>query len=177
MCVGNVHRTTPKGNPFEPAAQLLAVMPPQSAPCLPDACAPLMRAADSPLCAIYPTTVRLDPNDQRHRWQWVALLPFIDEGLLLTSLATVKPEFTEEENHFTAASVTSVFFKGDRKLPAQFEFIEQPDDVDKGSSTSMLHFVVPSLQRPHQCRPVQRALEGKKRARNIYKWYLRFAFC
>lgn len=38
----------------------------------------------------YPETFKEDPNGHMHRWQWIALLPFIDQERLLKAIASVE---------------------------------------------------------------------------------------
>ncbi|EGB12350.1 hypothetical protein AURANDRAFT_17211, partial [Aureococcus anophagefferens] len=71
------------GEPFKPLAQLLAVIPPGSAHCLPEACR-LVMGLDRGLELMFPTKIKMDPNGRKHQWEWVALLPFLDERKLTT---------------------------------------------------------------------------------------------
>jgi len=61
-----------------------------SAHALPEACRWLMTADESPIKDFYPSDFKLDPNGKRLKWQWIALLPFIDEKRLLEALASVQ---------------------------------------------------------------------------------------
>eukprot|EP00953_Heterococcus_sp_UTEX-ZZ885_P018807 10507-Heterococcus_DN1.PRE.2 len=65
--------------PFRPIEQLMAVLPPASAPALPPPCRQLMLEKQSPILDFYPEEVPCDPNGKPMPWLWVVLLPFIDE--------------------------------------------------------------------------------------------------
>jgi 5'-3' exoribonuclease 2 len=80
-----------EGEPLAPLEQLMGVFPAASAHCLPAACRALMSEPSSPIADFYPPKFRLDPNGQRRKWQWVALLPFINEARLKAAVATVVP--------------------------------------------------------------------------------------
>ncbi|CDR95062.1 XRN 5'-3' exonuclease protein, putative [Babesia bigemina] len=71
------------GEPYTPFQQLLSVMPIRSAHCLPGELRHLMTDPESPIASFYPTQFREDPNGKRYKYQWVALLPFIEEARLL----------------------------------------------------------------------------------------------
>eukprot|EP01054_Gregarina_sp_Poly1_P000362 Gregarina_sp_Poly_1__361@NODE_1088_length_5132_cov_211_245410_g754_i0_p1_GENE_NODE_1088_length_5132_cov_211_245410_g754_i0NODE_1088_length_5132_cov_211_245410_g754_i0_p1_ORF_typecomplete_len521_score62_17XRN_M/PF17846_1/4_3e66HalX/PF08663_10/3e02HalX/PF08663_10/2_4_NODE_1088_length_5132_cov_211_245410_g754_i013742936 len=66
------------GVPFSPLEQLMANLPPRSACFLPPCLAKLMTDPASPLRDFYPKKFHEDPDGKRFRWQWVALVPFID---------------------------------------------------------------------------------------------------
>ena len=106
-----------RGEPFRPLAQLLAVIPPGSAHCLPPACRLAMDvevASPAEACVaaakraralvgpagledLFPTKIRMDPNDRKHQWEWVALLPFMDESQLQLVLDCVEHTFDGSE--------------------------------------------------------------------------------
>jgi len=103
--------------PFKPLAQLLAVIPSGSAHCLPPACRLVMdvpvdspssgavagakRAKDlvgpSGLEELFPTKINMDPNGRKHQWEWVALLPFMDERQLELVLDCMSDTFDASE--------------------------------------------------------------------------------
>jgi len=87
------------GVPFSPLTQLMAVLPPDSAHCLPAPFAALMRDGQSPISDFYPRSFELDPNGHPAtlRWLWVARLPFIDAGRLRAALNPLRAALTEEE--------------------------------------------------------------------------------
>lgn len=74
------------GTPFQPYAQLLAVLPPASAKALPEPIRPLLLDSRSEIIDFYPEHIKFDINGKRFAWQGVVLLPFIDEKRLLASL-------------------------------------------------------------------------------------------
>eukprot|EP01053_Blabericola_migrator_P004597 Blabericola_migrator_1__4596@NODE_243_length_10934_cov_182_833625_g205_i0_p1_GENE_NODE_243_length_10934_cov_182_833625_g205_i0NODE_243_length_10934_cov_182_833625_g205_i0_p1_ORF_typecomplete_len937_score166_50XRN_N/PF03159_18/1_3e95XRN_N/PF03159_18/18XRN_M/PF17846_1/3_4e92SPASM/PF13186_6/0_5zfCCHC_4/PF14392_6/0_76_NODE_243_length_10934_cov_182_833625_g205_i067789588 len=75
---GNSFAHVPLGQPLTPLEQLMANLPPRSANNLPPCLGQLMTSSDSPLRDFYPTKFHEDPDGKRFRWQWVALVPFID---------------------------------------------------------------------------------------------------
>ncbi|KAH7649827.1 Rat1 Kar1 Rat1 like 5 exonuclease [Cryptosporidium bovis] len=77
------------GKPFTQFEQLMSVLPPKSGRiCLPDEFYKLMIDSNNPINKYYPTKFKQDPNGNKQRWKWVALLPFIDQNILLN---TVRP--------------------------------------------------------------------------------------
>jgi hypothetical protein len=57
---------------------------------LPLAYQDLMTNAASPIIDYYPEDIKQDPNGKRFSWQWVVLLPFIDEKRLTDALNALK---------------------------------------------------------------------------------------
>jgi hypothetical protein len=83
--------------------QLMAVLPFDSAHCLPKVCQDLMSLEESPLRTqpdMYPNPadLKLDPNGQQRKWQWVVLLPWLDEKRLVDAFnELVVQELTASE--------------------------------------------------------------------------------
>ena len=77
------------GAPFPPLAQLLSVLPPQSAALVPPAYRELMLSPTSPVFDAYPADFALDLNGKRAEWEAIALLPFIDEQRLLAAVRAI----------------------------------------------------------------------------------------
>ena len=69
--------------PFPPLAQLLSVLPPQSASLLPPPLGELMTEPSSPLAPFYPNDFDSDPNGKRQPWEAIVKIPFIDGDQLL----------------------------------------------------------------------------------------------
>lgn len=69
--------------PFPPLAQLLSVLPPQSAALLPQVLGELMTEPSSPLAPYYPGDFESDPNGKRQPWEAVVKIPFINGEQLL----------------------------------------------------------------------------------------------
>lgn len=87
-----------KGKPFQPYEQLMGVMPASSGVnVLPAAFHPLMTDEDSDIKHFYPEEFDLDLNGKKFAWQGIALLPFIDEKLLLDAMAKKYPLLTADE--------------------------------------------------------------------------------
>ena len=85
--------------PFTPLEQLMAVLPPGSAWCLPKPFAHLMTAKESPLLEYYPLTFKQDYEGLHPLalYKAVAQLPFIDGPELLSTLSTVRDQLTPAE--------------------------------------------------------------------------------
>jgi Xrn1 helical domain len=64
---------------------------------LPPAFQDLMDNPASPIIDFYPVDIKQDPNGKRFPWQWVVLLPFIDEKRLTAAVESVKHTLTAEE--------------------------------------------------------------------------------
>lgn len=70
------------GRPFSPFEQLLAVLPPYSAPALPEPLARLMLEEDSPIADFYPSSFYTDLKGKAFAWLGEVILPFVvDERL------------------------------------------------------------------------------------------------
>lgn len=78
-----------RGEPFPSLAQLLSVLPPQSAPLLPQPLAELMWHSSSPLVKYYPNDFTTDPNGKREPWEAVVQIPFIDADVLLDTVQQI----------------------------------------------------------------------------------------
>lgn len=89
-----------KGTPFPSLAQLLSVLPPQSAGLLPKVLSKLMLDPVSPLYRYYPSDFVTDPNGKRQSWEAVIDLPFLDADLLLE---TVERTLAENKNALSNA--------------------------------------------------------------------------
>jgi 5'-3' exoribonuclease 2 len=85
------------GRPFRPLDQLMAVLPALSSHALPPACARLMSDPSSPIIDSYPVKFKQDPNGKKFSWQWVVLLPFIDEARLVAAIDSVAATFSADE--------------------------------------------------------------------------------
>ncbi|EDO06179.1 XRN 5'-3' exonuclease N-terminus family protein [Babesia bovis T2Bo] len=84
------------GKPFTPFQQLMSVMPIRSSHCLPEQLRHLMTDTDSPIADFYPIKFDEDPNGKRYKYQWVALLPFIDEKKLLNLVIPIEAILPKE---------------------------------------------------------------------------------
>lgn len=86
-----------KGTPFPSLAQLLSVLPPQSADLLPPALGELMLHPSSPLIEYYPNEFTSDPNGKRQAWEAIVKIPFIDGELLLNTVEQILEKDEEEK--------------------------------------------------------------------------------
>ena len=69
--------------PFPSLAQLLSVLPPQSAELLPKPLSELMVHPSSPIADYYPREFTTDANGKRQPWEAVVQIPFINAEVLL----------------------------------------------------------------------------------------------
>ena len=75
--------TFEQSEPFPSLAQLLSVLPPQSANLLPKPLGELMIHPSSPIAEFYPREFTTDANGKRQTWEAVVKIPFIDGDVLL----------------------------------------------------------------------------------------------
>ena len=75
--------------PFPSLAQLLSVLPPQSATLLPPVLGELMTEPSSPIAEYYPPEFTTDANGKRQSWEAVVKIPFIDGDALLEVVNSV----------------------------------------------------------------------------------------
>lgn len=102
-----------KSEPFLPFQQLLAVLPPQSAWCLPSALQKLMRDKSSPIHQFYPSDFEVDMDGKRNVWEGVVKLPFVEESLLLEAYYSIPEEsFSEDEKKRNACKQTMIYRRG-----------------------------------------------------------------
>ena len=83
--------------PFKPLVQLMSVLPPQSAHCLPPVMKDLMCSSTSPLKDFYPTKFRVDLNGSTATWHGTVKVPFIDEDKLMSVLKSTDLKLTPAE--------------------------------------------------------------------------------
>jgi hypothetical protein len=91
------------GKPFPSLAQLLSVLPPQSAGLLPKPLAELMLHPSSPLIPYYPPDFVSDPNGKRQSWEAVVQIPFIEADVLLDTVDRVLAKDDAEGSLLTPA--------------------------------------------------------------------------
>jgi 5'-3' exoribonuclease 2 len=102
--------------PFHPFEQLLAVLPAESAHCLPEACSWLMTDPESPLLDIYNSDIPIDPNGKPLPWLWVLLIPFIDESRVRAAMASCIDNLTPEEKHRNSWGNPVMFLSKDKSV-------------------------------------------------------------
>jgi 5'-3' exonuclease len=78
-----------QSEPFPSLAQLLSVLPPQSAGLLPKGLGELMTNPSSPIGEYYPSEFTTDANGKRQPWEAVVQIPFIDGDKLLDVVTKV----------------------------------------------------------------------------------------
>ena len=83
--------------PFRPLEQLMAVFPAASRKFLPHTWQTQMFDPESPIIDLYPIDFAIDLNGKRFAWQGVALLPFVDEQRLLSTLRPLYADLTPHE--------------------------------------------------------------------------------
>lgn len=119
------------GHPFKPFDQLMAVLPSQSSHCLPSVLAQLMKDPNSPIIDFYPTEFKEDPDGKRYRWQWVVLLPFIDQQRLIDTIQPLESKLTEEEHQRNKAGKDRLFVSQFHSLAAQVAIVQTPKSDDE----------------------------------------------
>mmetsp|Transcript_16258 Transcript_16258/g.32971 ORF Transcript_16258/g.32971 Transcript_16258/m.32971 type:complete len:667 (-) Transcript_16258:1667-3667(-) len=107
-----------RGRPFRPITQLLAVLPPESAHCLPEPYRRLMVAPESPLTDFYPDSFEVDLNGKKNVWEAVVRIPFIDEYRLMEEVRKInaKTDLTPEERLRDRSGKDRVFYARDYPL-------------------------------------------------------------
>ncbi len=100
--------------PFLPYQQLMSVLPPASADCVPIPYQKLMTSADSPLRDFYKEDFETDLNGKRNDWEAVVLLPFVDEDRLIEAMASVSNEELTEVERKRNTLGDSILYKFDR---------------------------------------------------------------
>lgn len=108
--VGDLKIDFELGEPFRPFDQLMGVFPADSKELVPEPFRRLMTEADSEVIDFYPTDFAIDLNGKKQAWQGVILLPFIDEGRLLTALEKVYPELEPQDVAMNVRGEDRVFF-------------------------------------------------------------------
>ena len=118
------------GTPLDSLAQLLSVLPPQSAALLPKPLGQLMLHPSSPLTSFYPSDFVSDSNGKRQSWEAVVQIPFIDAGLLRNTVQQVlgaTPEvLSPAERRRNVRGQAHVF----RPLPGDNEDVQQGGNDD-----------------------------------------------
>lgn len=102
--------------PFTPVQQLMGVLPPYSSHAVPEGCQWLMTDPQSPIIDFYPEDVKLDPNGKKMTWQWVVLLPFIDEERLKKHVGDVEHTFTQEEKERNQLGYDKLLARADHPI-------------------------------------------------------------
>ncbi|AFZ81199.1 5'-_3' exoribonuclease, putative [Theileria equi strain WA] len=123
------------GKPFTAFQQLMSVMPIRSSHCLPKEFRELMTDSNSPLADFYPLKFKEDPNGKRYKYQWVALLPFIDEKRLLNIVEPIEKSLSKVDKDRNAISKDLIFMDNREKSKTLIGNIE--DNGDRSYFTSI----------------------------------------
>ena len=99
------------GEPNLPLVQLLAIIPPSSAPLLPKPLQHLL-GEGSPIADLYPTEFKTDLNDRISDYQAVVLIPMPDFGRVKAEFDKHADELTEEEEDRNYHAKAKKFDKG-----------------------------------------------------------------
>ncbi|UKJ89624.2 exoribonuclease [Theileria orientalis] len=119
------------GMPLTPFQQLMGVMPIRSSHCIPESLRVLMTDPESPLRDFYPVKFQEDPNGKRYKYQWVALLPFIDEEKLLHYVKPIEEQLSEHEKYRNRVSKNIIFLTPQLRMV----FINQINKTEKVTDT------------------------------------------
>lgn len=96
--------------PFLPLQQLMSVLPPASAACVPLPFRKLMTSPASPIHDFYNEDFKTDLNGKRNEWEAVVLLPFVDEKRLFKAIASVSvDELTDVEKRRNSLGESLVY--------------------------------------------------------------------
>jgi len=114
------------GTPFPSLAQLLSVLPPQSATLLPPALGELMLHPSSPLIEFYPNDFTSDPNGKRQSWEALVKIPFIDGDLLLNTVNQVLEKDDDNSKLLTPSQRR-------RNRPGKIHYFKPAKDSNKNS--------------------------------------------
>lgn len=109
-----------KGTPFSPYEQLMAVLPAASGHNLPRVFRDLMSNPTSEIIDFYPVDFKIDMNGAKMSWQGIALLPFIDEDRLLTSVRGQYHLLTDAEIERNTNKTAQLFISKDNKNYQRF---------------------------------------------------------
>ncbi|UKK02617.2 exoribonuclease [Theileria orientalis] len=126
------------GMPLTPFQQLMGVMPIRSSHCIPESLRVLMTDPESPLRDFYPVKFQEDPNGKRYKYQWVALLPFIDEEKLLHYVKPIEEQLSEHEKYRNRVSKNIIFLTPQLRMV----FINQINRTEKVTDTKYSKYVV-----------------------------------
>ncbi|TVU13934.1 hypothetical protein EJB05_37374, partial [Eragrostis curvula] len=107
-----------KDKPLRPFDQLMAVLPPerQHSCALPNCYRELMESEGSSIQKFYPSDLQIDTHGKRFLWQGIAMLPFIDEKLLLSATKTVENNLTMHEMSRNTARQEKIFLQNSNTL-------------------------------------------------------------
>eukprot|EP00737_Agarophyton_chilense_P001757 gb/GEZJ01001981.1/.p1 GENE.gb/GEZJ01001981.1/~~gb/GEZJ01001981.1/.p1 ORF type:complete len:1539 (-),score=205.93 gb/GEZJ01001981.1/:5977-10170(-) len=146
--------------PFRPLEQLMSVLPPKSAWCLPKPYRQLMTNASSPIREFYPDSFETDMNGKRNDWEAVVLLPFVDEKRLLDAIRTISmSKVSEQERIRNNLGASLVYTRSNSPV----EHVPSPFGNRLPSFTSMASYTeleLPSLR--EGCPFSARLLSGTK---------------
>ena len=120
----------PRGEPFRPFDQLMAVLPAASSGCLPPALGALMRDPESPIHDFYPEKFEIDLNGKRYAHQGVVILPFIDQTRLLAAIDAHLDGLTPDERRRNVRiGPTLLYVRSDHPIAHAFAEAEAAFDA------------------------------------------------
>ncbi|XP_008679449.1 5'-3' exoribonuclease 2 [Zea mays] len=97
--------------PLKPFDQLMAVLPKESSCALPKCYRELMENEESLVQKFYPSDLQIDTHGKRFLWQGIAMLPFIDEKLLVSATKTVEGKLAVHEINRNAVRQEKIFMR------------------------------------------------------------------
>ncbi|CAK7331979.1 unnamed protein product [Dovyalis caffra] len=110
----------PKGSPFKPFDQLMAVLPPRSVHALPKAYQVLMAEENSPIKDFYPTEFEIDTDGKRFVWQGICKLSFINEERLLAETRKAEKELNKDEAQRNSENIDKLLVRRSNVSDSQF---------------------------------------------------------
>ncbi|KAL9063098.1 MAG: hypothetical protein Q9157_008423 [Trypethelium eluteriae] len=120
------------GQPFKPFQQLMGVLPDRSKKIVPPAYHELMTSPNSPIIDFYPREFELDMDGKKMEWEAVVKIPFIEEGRLLSAMATKEHLLTDDERQRNGFGVSLKFtYKDDLNYKYQSSLPGVFPDLDR----------------------------------------------
>lgn len=86
-----------ESKPLKPLEQLICLLPAQCAKYLPEKWQSLITASDSPIVDLHLSNLSIDPNGKRYKYQYTAMVPFVNEAHVHEVLEEYYPLLTPEE--------------------------------------------------------------------------------
>ncbi|XP_066342493.1 5'-3' exoribonuclease 3-like [Miscanthus floridulus] len=117
--------------PLSPFDQLMAVFPKESSCALPKCYRELMENEESLIHKFYPSDVQIDTHGKRFLWQGIAMLPFIDEKLLILATKTVEDKLAVHEINRNTVRQEKIFLRNSNTLPTGAAFAKTSDCLSK----------------------------------------------
>ncbi|XP_066342491.1 5'-3' exoribonuclease 3-like isoform X1 [Miscanthus floridulus] len=117
--------------PLRPFDQLMAVLPKESSCALPKCYRELIENEESLIQKFYPSDLQIDTHGKRFLWQSIALLPFIDEKVLILATKTVEDKLAVHEINRNTVRQEKIFLRNSNTMPNGPAFVQTSDCSSK----------------------------------------------